>query len=270
MYLSDASNAQLLVRYSDVFFDDIPNLKEEIEKLNMHKAISIICELIRVRDAMMEPIQILGGEIRIPFETVLKRQICGIDPKSTKELFSNPLLRKDVHIISVQMLLILLKRIIQFGNYKTMEDIDYEILEDDYKKIIQLQLAVVEKVNEKHLAELDANHFLYSTYHLNYQRNVAHEFLRMYYMMEVVGRDKNNFDLDIQGEYRDYYTAFAQKYGFTPTQYSSFLFGELITYYSDVNGLICNSMWRNIEEVYGQIKEKELISKVITTLQLLS
>lgn len=52
------------------------------------------------------------------------------------------------------MLLILLKRIIQFGNYKTMEDIDYEILEDDYKKIIQLQLAVVEKVNEKHLAEL--------------------------------------------------------------------------------------------------------------------
>ena len=44
-----------------------------------------------------------------------------------------------------------------------MEDIDYEILEDDYKKIIQLQLAVVEKVNEKHLAELDANHFLYST-----------------------------------------------------------------------------------------------------------
>lgn len=80
MYLSDASNAQLLVRYSDVFFDDIPNLKEEIEKLIMHKAISIICELIRVRDAMMEPIQILGGEIRIPFETVLKRQICGIDP----------------------------------------------------------------------------------------------------------------------------------------------------------------------------------------------
>ena len=266
MYLSDASNAQLLVRYSDVFFDDIPNLKEEIEKLNMHKAISIICELIRVIDAMMEPIQILGGEIRIPFETVLKRQICGIDPKSTKELFSNPLLRKDVHIISVQMLLILLKRIIQFGNYKTMEDIDYEILEDDYKKIIQLQLAVVEKVNEKHLAELDANHFLYSTYHLNYQRNVAHEFLRMYYMMEVVGRDKNNFDLDIQGEYRDYYTAFAQKYGFTPTQYSSFLFGELITYYSDVNSLICNSMWRNIEGFYGQIKEKELISKVINIL----
>ena len=171
-----------------------------------------------------------------------------------------------MHIISVQMLLILLKRIIQFGNYKTMEDIDYEILEDDYKKIIQLQLAVVEKVNEKHLAELDANHFLYSTYYLNYQRNVAHEFLRMYYMMEVVGRDKNNFDLDIRGEYSDYYTVFAQKYGFTPTQYSSFLFGELITYYSDVNSLICNSMWRNIEGFYGQIKEKELISKVINIL----
>lgn len=266
MYSVDASGAQILLGYTDVFSDVMPYLKEEISKLNMHKAVSIICELIRVREAMMDPIQIFGVEIKIPFETILKKQMCGIDANSPEEMFSNPLLRKDVHIISVQMLLILLKMIIQYGNHESMDDTEYEILQDDYKKIIQLQLVVAEEISQKHLKEFDANHFLYSTYHLNYQRNLAHEFLRMYYMMEKVSRDKNNFDADVQNEYRDYYIAFTEKYGFTPTQYSSLLFWELSIYYSDVKGLIYDTMWRNIENVYGRVGKEELIAKVIGAL----
>lgn len=267
MYSIDATGAQLLIGYTDVFSGETPNLNEEIATLNMHKAISIICELIRVRDAMLEPIPVLWGEFRIPFETVLKKQMCDIDPKSPKEMFSNPLLRKDVHIISVQMLLLLLKRIIQYGNYETLNNTGYEVSKEDYRKIIQLQLVVAEEISQKHLTgEFDVNHFLYSTYHLNYQRNVAHEFLRMYYMMEKISRNKDKFDDDVQKEYRDYYTAFTTKYGFTPTQYSFLLFGELRTYYSDVNGLIYTSMWRDVEKGYGQIKEKELITQVIQTL----
>lgn len=266
MYSVDANGAQLLVGYKDVFSNEMPDLKEEIKSLNMHKSISIICELIRVRDAMLDPIRILWGEFRIPFETVLKKQMCGIDPKSPEEMFSNPLLRRDVHIISLQMLLILLKKIIQYGNYDTMNNTEYEITQEDYEKIIQLQLVVVEEVNQNHSKEFDENHFLYSTYHLNYQRNLAHEFVRMYYMMEKISRDKNNFDTDVQNEYRDYYTAFTEKYGFTPTQYSFLLFGELITYYSDINGLIYNTMWRDVGKVYEKIKEKEIINKVIGTL----
>lgn len=266
MYSVDASDAQLLIGYTDVFSDAIPNLEEEIQKLNMHKAVSIICELIRVRDAMMDPIQILGVEIKIPFETILKRQMCGIDPKSPQEMLSNPMLKKNVHIISIQMLLILLKKIIQYGNHNTMNDTEYKIVQDDYKKIIQLQLAVETEINQKHSKEFDTNHFLYSTYHLNYQRNLAHEFLRMYYMMEKVSRDRNNFEMDVQKEYRNYYGTFTEKYGFTPTQYSSFLFWELSVYYSDINGLIQATMWRNIELVYEKMKEKELVKKVICAL----
>ncbi len=266
MYSVDADNAQLVLGYTDVFSDEIPELQEEIKKLNMHKAISIICELIRVRDAMLDPIRILWGEFRIPLETVLKKQMCGIDPKSPEELFSNPLLKKNVHIISVQMLLILLKKFIQYGNYETMSNTEYEITEEDYKEIIRLQLVVAEELNQKHLQEFDKNHFLYSTYHLNYQRNVAHEFLRMYYMMERISKDINNFDTDVQKEYRDYYSAFTEKYQFTPTQYSFLLFWELSVYYSDVNGLLYNTMWRDIENVYGKMKEKELINKVIGVL----
>lgn len=262
MYSIDVNGAQLLVGYTDVFSDEMPDLKEEIKNLNMHKAVSIICELIRVRAAMLEPIRILWGEFRIPFETVLKKQMCGIDPNSPK----NPLLRKDVHIISLQMLLILLKKIIQFGNYDTMNDTEYEISQEDYEKIIQLQLVVAEEISKKHSNEFDANHFLYSTYHLNYQKNLAHEFVRMYYMLEKVGKDKNNFDINVQNEYRDYYAEFTKKYGFTPTQYSFLLFGELNTYYADINGLTYHTMWRDIKKVYEKIKEKEVIVKVIDTL----
>lgn len=266
MYSVDAEDAQLLLGYTDVFSDEMPNLQEEINNMNMHKAISIICELIRVRDAMLDPVRIFWGEFRIPFETVLKKEMCGIVPKSPEELFANPLLKRKVHIISVQMLLILLKKFVQFGNYETICDTQYEIVQEDYKKIIQLQLVVAEQLNQKHSEEFDKSHFLYSTYHLNYQRNVAHEFLRMYYMMEKISRDINNFDADVQKEYRDYYSAFTEKYQFTPTQYSFLLFWELSIYYSDVNGLIYDTMWRNVEKVYGKMKEKELINKVIGAL----
>ena len=67
---------------------------------------------------------------------------------------------------------------------------------------------------------------------MNYPKNVASEFLRMYYMME-------NFDEDVKGEYRDYYSAFYNKYGITPTEYSLFLFGELQPYYEGKNALTC-------------------------------
>ena len=42
MYSVDAEDAQLLLGYTDVFSDEMPNLQEEINTMNMHKAISII------------------------------------------------------------------------------------------------------------------------------------------------------------------------------------------------------------------------------------
>lgn len=266
MYSVDASDAQILIGYSEVYSGKVPDLKEEIFTLNMHKSISIICELIRIREAELKPIPLWGGKFKLPFEVVLKR-MCGIEPKCPVEMLSNHLFRKDTHIISLQMLLILLKRIIQYGNYSTLNDSEYEIVEEDYRKIIQLQLAVVEEINQKHSYDAsDVSHFLYSTYHLNYKRNVANELLRMYYMMEKLSRCKNIFNDEVKKEYRDYYTAFTEKYGFTPTQYIFLLFGELTTYFTDVNGLTYTSMWKNVETVYGQIKEKALIFQVIHTL----
>ena len=53
----------------------------------------------------------------------------------------------------------------------------------------------------------------------------------MYYMLEILNKDADNFPEDIRGEYRNYYDDFSTKYGITTTQYTSILFWELQPYY---------------------------------------
>lgn len=120
-------DAQLILGYSDVFSDDKPNLIEKIGKMNMHKTISIISELIQIRDAKCDPINIFGMEFNIPFETVLKRDYCGMKPASPEEMIENDMLSKNQQIISLQMLLILLKKVIVYGNYDSLKIKNYEI-----------------------------------------------------------------------------------------------------------------------------------------------
>lgn len=266
LYSVDATGAQTLLTYSEVYKDNKPDLLEEIKKLNMHKAVSIICELIRVRDAYIEPIKTGFCEFKLPLEMILKKEMCDIVPTSAEEMKSSILLRKDMHIISVQMMLILLKNIIIYGNYDTIECMDYQISKEDYKAIIKLQLVVAEEVSNQHEKGMDINHFLYSTYHLNYQRNIANQFLRMYYMLEVISQDKSNFEDSIQNEYRNYYGDFTSKYHFTPFEYISILFWQLDQYYSGINGLTYKSIWKNIDESYANPLINDLAAKVISVL----
>lgn len=266
MYTADVTGAQVLLTYSDIYKDEKPDLIESIKSINMHKAISVICELLRVRDSYMEPVRTIGGEFRIPFETVIKKEMCDIVPKSPADMIENILLHKDRHIISVQMMFNLLKKIIVYGNYETFNQTDYHIGKEDYQTIIKLQLLVAEEISDKHKIDIDTDHFLYSTYHLNYQRNIASEFLRMYYMMEIISRDINNFDVDVQGQYRDYYKKFTEKYGFTPTEYSSILFWQLGEYYSGINGLAYKSIWKSIETSYGDSEISDKAKRIIAVL----
>ena len=68
MYTSDVTGAQILLTYSEIYTEDKPDLIESVKCLKMHKSISIICELLRVRDSYMEPVRTIGGEFSIPFE----------------------------------------------------------------------------------------------------------------------------------------------------------------------------------------------------------
>lgn len=268
VYTVDIKGAQTILGYTELFGEEKPDLVEEIKKLNVHKAISIISELIQVRDVTCNPVRVDGMEIKLPFDIVLKREFGGMKPSSAKEMFEMENLHKDKHIVSLQMLLILLKKILIYGNMETLDCDEYDITHDDYQEIIKLQLLVADIVAEKNKIEFNVDHFIYSNYHLNYQRNVASEFLRMYYMMEKVSRDVENFDEDVKGEYRDYYSAFYNKYGITPTEYSSFLFGELQPYYEGKNALAYNGVWRNAAEYYKSTKNAAKIQKALDILQI--
>ena len=267
VYSADMEDAQLILGYSDVFSDDKPNLIEKIKTMNMHKTISVISELIQIRDAKCNPINMCGVIFQFPLEMVLKRDYCGIGVESPEEIYENMKLRKNQHIISLQMLLILLKKVIIYGDYDSLKIKDYKICDEDYRDVIMLQLLIADEVSEKHKIYIDTDHFLYATYHLNYRRNVANELQRMYYMMECLCTNPQLFDDDVRAEYRDYYGQFTSRYNFTPTEYSSLLFWELQYYFSSKNALSRSSCWRNADYIYRNIKEKQKISNVIDVLK---
>lgn len=257
---------QEILCYHDLYTGNVPDLKAEIEKLNMHKSISIISELINARMYIIEG-ETCGLTYSFPFDTALKKLLLGVSANSPKEFFSNPLLHKNKHIISLQMLLILLKNVIAYGNYETLSETEYTITSEDYTQIIQLQLIVAEQFDNSFEDDnVDMNHFIYANYHLNYDRNVANEFTRSYYMLEKVSKEKNNFNADVQREYRDYYNVFTEKYCYTPTQYLSLLFWELNTYFPPKNRLTFQQGWRNVESIYGHTAMKDVGESVIKDL----
>ena len=56
MYTVDIKDAQTILGYTEVFGEEKPDLIEKIKKLNVHKSISIISELIQVREAKCNPV----------------------------------------------------------------------------------------------------------------------------------------------------------------------------------------------------------------------
>ena len=164
MYVADTKGAQPLLGYSDLFSDKAPELTEEIPKLNMNKAISIICELIQIRDKKTPSIDIGVGEISFPSEWFIKSILCGDENKPFEDMI-RPVYEKKKHVLSLQMLLILLKGVIRYGNYETLSDNDYTIQKDDYVNIIKLQLAIADQVDKRYSGAFDSDYFLYGTYH---------------------------------------------------------------------------------------------------------
>lgn len=255
MYNLDFSNGYRTISYSDIFLCQISNIDIEIKKLNCHKTISIISELIKIKDRKLNLEN--WGEVSI--NEAIKVYLFDIS-------YQSPLMHERNLIISSQMLLILLKNVICYTNNETKDIESYAISNHDYKKIIELQLMLVDKLQENQQVSFDANHFIYANYHLNYEKSVSRAIGRMYYMMEKIGKDINNFEKDIQNEFRDYSKAFTEKYGFTLLEYNLIVFCEL-QYYLNEDGILSKySNWRDIDKIYPQKNINKIASKIISTL----
>lgn len=257
---------QVLLCYHDCFEGPLPDLVTEIKKLNMYKSISIITELINARQFKLV-VNMSGRIAHYPFDLVFKKMLIDIFPTEIKRSFKTLLLSKNKHTISLQMLLVLLKKLVAHGDYSTLDTLDSKIVIEDYAKIVRLQLIATEEFNKYFDAnEVDTNHFIYANYHINNDRNVANEFVRSFYMFEKLCKDKNNFDSSVQAEYKNYYQVFTDRYTYTPTQYLSLLFWELSAYYPPINKLTFNLRWRNIDSVYGKTNMAKVGELVVNDL----
>ncbi len=262
-YTPNLDNVKEILSYSDFFRkEDMPDLQTEIKKLNLHKSISIICELISVIDVKHE-FNVYSYNMSIYlYQGILKQWIR--KTKSKEDILSDSIFYSKRFIISRQVLLMLLKDFIVYGNYDSLLKTDYTITQQDYEKIVILNLIEAERLSTIQEELSDSDNFLYANYHFNYKKNLAAELSRMNYLME---KDKSvdNFSKNIQGEYVNYYYAFEQKYGFAPTEYLVYLFLQAAPYFNDPK-LHYASIWKNVDNNQYEDLKKECIYKILDTL----
>ncbi|WP_455795920.1 hypothetical protein [Clostridium butyricum] len=136
MYKLISEEMEQLLTYNDFYGITAipPILQDEVKKLNMNKTISIILELISLRNKTRE-LDFKIFKNTYPFETILKFNILNLK----SEILDSPFFKSNVHIISLQMLLNLLKYILAFGDSQTINNTKYDINFNDYKKIIDLK-----------------------------------------------------------------------------------------------------------------------------------
>lgn len=263
MYHLNSSDFNILLCYSDFYGNDEgkPDIMEVIPRLNMHKAISIICELIAYRSKTLD-VRVFNSLISVPLELGLKINLLEL---SEDEYSTDRRCKKNTHNLSLQMLLNLLKFVIAYGDSSTLNERDYEITLSDYKTIIDLQMVVTESYDHfyENMSEDEKAYFIYANYHINYDRCVANSIIRNYYMFEKLAVSAENFDDDVKKEWRDYPSDFLKEYAFTILDYISVMFYELITYYNDVQGLFCSSFWRSVDKIYGNTKIHEISKKIL-------
>ena len=265
MYKLNSSDFNILLCYKDFYGSDEgkPDIMEVIPRLNMHKAISIICELIAYRNKKID-FRVFNSLISVPLELGLKIKLLNLNQE---QLRMDRRCKRHTHILSLQMLLNLLKYVISYGNFSTLNQTDYEITFDDYKTIIDLQMVVTESYDHfyEDMTDDEKAYFIYANYHINYDRCVANSIIRNYYMFEKLAVSADNFD-DAKNEWRDYPSEFLSKYNFSISDYMAVMFYELITYYNDEKSLFYSSFWRSIDNIYGNTNIYKLSKNIIESL----
>ena len=270
MYRLHLEDWQELLVYSDIFEGSIPDIKEEIKKFDLGKAISIICELLAVRNMTVKQIMdvpyIGKTEVEIPYQLILKREFCNIRPQNSQELFSDGRMKKNRHIIALQPMLILLKTFLAYSDEVSVQNTTFEVTEKDYAEIIRLQLIVADNMQYRDSKQFDADNFIYCNYHVNNDHNVAAEIVRSYYMLEKLDCDIDLFPDDVKGEYKDYRGVFKTKYGYSIAEYIFSIFRELELYIGRENYISYKSFWLNPIDVYAGTNMTEIARNVLKNL----
>ena len=257
-----------VLHYSDIFRDNVPDIVESVSKMNMHKTISIICELIQTKNYRIPVDLPFMGHCNVPYESAMKNLLWPMESSEDLQLRSW-YFNKRTHIYCEQYLLILLKYVLAYGNLESLEITEYTIDSGDYRSILLLCLAIGEQQHIKFSSVTDQstlNHFVYGNYHINRNASVAASFVRTYYLFSKVCNNQNILDSDVQGEYRNYNEVFESKYGFSIIQLINSLMWELNGYFNQDLRIAYSSLWKSIERQYSNTSCMELERIVISSL----
>ena len=101
MYKLNSSDFNILLCYKDFYGSDEgkPDIMEVIPRLNMHKAISIICELIAYRNKKID-FRVFNSLISVPLELGLKIKLLNLNQE---QLRMDRRCKRHTHILSLQM-----------------------------------------------------------------------------------------------------------------------------------------------------------------------
>ncbi len=259
----DTKNIEILFTYHDIYPDRPEfDIKKEIEKIDYRLAVSVICELIQ---SLNYKVNVEGLPFCFPFEFVLKKEFCEIEPNALGEFKNCPVLHKNKHIISQQMLLVLLKYFLAYGKQHSGEM--GRITADTYKQIIDLCLMVTEDCHRFiQSADFDIQNFVYCNYHVNSSKNIAAAFSRTYYMLEVLNQQKVQFK-GVLREYINYNDDYIKHYGFGILETISVLFWEARAYIgTEALRLQYAPLWKRIDDIYGNTALYETAQKVLDLL----
>lgn len=133
MQTVDTEGMQMFLSFSDIFDNkELPEMEKEIKNFNMHKAISIIVELISIRNKTYPPQKAFGVEIKLPSQSIIKKFM--MDGLKNEKIVDELSLSDGNCIVALQPLLLLLKEFIIYGNYNSLNDTDYKITKRSGKK----------------------------------------------------------------------------------------------------------------------------------------
>ena len=230
MYELDPNALQRILTYSDIHEVRLEKYKvfEYVKKMNLYKSFSIVCELLSLRNkSVHNKDQFLWWQIdiNISFDAMknfyknfhIKRKL---SLQSNAHILLDPLIHPEIHILSLQSLLISLKLLIAYGDYSTLLE-ETNIVEDDYISVIKLSLMSIELLDHN---DFKTDHFLYGNYHLNQINNIGSELLRAYYVFYYALSQNSLLSENVQREYLDFDTDFTKKYGYNIVEYLSVVF----------------------------------------------
>lgn len=276
MYKLDSRMLHRILTYSEIHGTKLDQRQviEFAKSLNLYKSISIVCELLSLRNkTITKNSQYLWWNLSVdvPFDGAIKYHYLNYQGPQKMDFINgaedllNPITHPNYHILTLQSLLIALKLLIGYGDYSSLTDNNSDITEDDYIFVIRLALMSIELLDYH---DFCTEHFIYGNYHLNQINNIGSEIARAYYVYDVIARDKSLFSKNVQNEYLDFNSDFMNKYGYSITEYLSVMFLLCEHDVGPKNHLLFSPIYRDLKKAFENLTNQENAKRIVNDLSL--